>query len=508
MKRALSVLFVSLVFLIAFASVSPLFARVSAAGVDYMNESTGRAFDNAINGKLNSTGYTGLQVNALMAKFSCDILPAPHICTENQATLMNLQQKSVIGALSSTIYAMYANPAATGEYAFRDIGESLGFLPKRTFAQGIGFVGLSPLLPIWKVFRNMAYLLLSVVMIVIGFMVMFRKKIDPKTVVTVQNALPKIVVTILLITFSYAIVGIMIDAMYLVILFATAIVKQTGMLPEPQWIEKATGAPSIETVLTNGNLFSLHGLLFPLRPWTGSVVSAGTLDKLAQNIIGLDWFTKQFNNITGASNFPFVGNLIGPLIVSNIAFPVTLLVYLLLTIALLFTYIRLFFLFVNAYVGIILSLVTAPLQLLTEAIPGVNGFESWFKNLFSNIAVFPVCAIMFLIAIFLIGATDKVQGSLWTPPFITFYYGDSRSISALFALGVLMSAPTIAAGIKKSLKAESPIPAGPGSLLSPVTGAVQTGLGVGQQFYYAGTTMSWLGGWIERQKQGHTPPGK
>ena len=53
-------------------------------------------------------------------------------------------------------------------------------------------------------------------MIVIGFMVMFRRKIDPKTVITVQNALPKIVLALLLVTFSYAIAAFMIDLMYLV----------------------------------------------------------------------------------------------------------------------------------------------------------------------------------------------------------------------------------------------------------------------------------------------------
>ena len=46
---------------------------------------------------------------------------------------------------------------------------------------------------------------------------MFRAKINPQTVVTIQSAIPKAVVALILVTFSYAIAGLMIDLMYLLI---------------------------------------------------------------------------------------------------------------------------------------------------------------------------------------------------------------------------------------------------------------------------------------------------
>ena len=138
-------------------------------------------------------------------------------------------QHGALSGLGGSIIAMYANPpASTREYAI-DLGKTLGFLPKYAVAQGIGFSGLSPLLPIWKVSRDISYGILAVILIVVGLMVMFRKKIDPKTVVTVQNSIPRIVVALLLVTFSYAIVGILIDGMYLLIaLIVSMISSATG----------------------------------------------------------------------------------------------------------------------------------------------------------------------------------------------------------------------------------------------------------------------------------------
>ena len=99
-----------------------------------------------------------------------------------------------------------------------------GILPKPAYAAtGVGFNGLAPFghlesIPQYRVS------FISNFMLVVGFMVMFRKK-DPKTVVTVQIP-SRVVVTLILITFSYAIVGLMIDLMYLVMVLATALLRQ------------------------------------------------------------------------------------------------------------------------------------------------------------------------------------------------------------------------------------------------------------------------------------------
>jgi len=58
---------------------------------------------------------------------------------------------------------------------------------------------------IWKFVRNLSLAALSLIMLVIGIMMINRSKINPQTVVTIQYALPKLIIAVILIVFSYPI---------------------------------------------------------------------------------------------------------------------------------------------------------------------------------------------------------------------------------------------------------------------------------------------------------------
>lgn len=60
-------------------------------------------------------------------------------------------------------------------------------------------------LGIWEIFRNIAYGLMALVMLWVGFAIITRRRISAQTVVSVQYALPKIVIALILIAFSYPI---------------------------------------------------------------------------------------------------------------------------------------------------------------------------------------------------------------------------------------------------------------------------------------------------------------
>lgn len=57
----------------------------------------------------------------------------------------------------------------------------------------------------WTISRNVAYAFLAAAMTVIGVMIIMGKSIDPKAGITVQQALPQIIIALILITFSYPI---------------------------------------------------------------------------------------------------------------------------------------------------------------------------------------------------------------------------------------------------------------------------------------------------------------
>lgn len=64
---------------------------------------------------------------------------------------------------------------------------------------------LNSTLSLWKAARNVSLGLISVVLLYTGIMIVMRKKVNPQLVVTVQYAIPKILVGLILIIFSFPI---------------------------------------------------------------------------------------------------------------------------------------------------------------------------------------------------------------------------------------------------------------------------------------------------------------
>jgi len=358
-------------------------------------------------------------------------------------------KKSALAYMDGVITSVYQTPPANLALWLNDTGQSLGFIPKQAYAQGIGFTGLTALLDIWKAFRNIAYAVLAAIMIVIGFMIMFRQKIDPKTVVTVQNALPRIVVALLLITFSYAIVGLMIDLMYVVLTLVVSVMVSAS--------HGSLGADTASSYLSGG-----FGVLFK-GIFSGSIQS---LDDIVAFFTG----PVVTSTAVGLSGLGFLGTLVaaGTASVGTaaplVAAAVPILAIVILAIVILFAVIRLFFLLVGAYIQIIISLITAPFQLLMVAFPGNNTFTSWISNLSVNLLVFPITAALILVANILANLETHPTGllgpqgqALWTPPLLG---GTGHGVAGIIAIGMLLSIPTIVNGLKESLKVKPLIPGG------------------------------------------------
>lgn len=384
---------------------------------------------------------------------------------------------SVVGMMNQTIADMYAHPPADTGMWIADVGHTLGFIPNQVYAQGkgIGFSGLTPLLPIWKAFRNIAYLLMAIVMMVLGFMIMFRKKIDPKTVVTAQNAIPRVVIALILITFSYAIVGVMIDVMYLLLYFAIALFSTVPNFPKT--IDGRTASQFFSQAGLFDIMHSPVGAFDPYKILFGVNMggTAGTLTAdagISIIAIGTALFSAPVAAGAALATLPYA------------SMP---LVHLIVSLAILFLFIRLLAFFLMTYVQIIISLIFAPIQLLAEALPGSEAFASWFKNLVSNLAVFPIAGIMFMLATMFSAMSSTGSGlninplspststlptadtaGFWAPPFVSLnmhYLGyiptnsnNMTAVTALLALGVLFAIPTVAGSVKEMLKAKPAVP--------------------------------------------------
>lgn len=443
MKRILARIvlpLVAIIFAVAWIVPTPVLAL--APGQNWVDNDYPDALDNVMtNPDTTNMSATASHVNGdIMADTVRRILgPVQGVTTVSQDPnyLQRMADQSAIAGVSRAIAAVYENkPAST--YAFvQDLGQTLGFIHKSAYAQGIGFSGLAPLLPIWKAFRNIAYLLLAIVMIVIGFMVMFRKKIDPKTVVTVQNALPRIVVVLLLITFSYAIVGVLIDLMYLLIVLAINILVPAAAGKLGNSVTETTSK-----YLTGGS-WTLLGAMF----WGGM----SSFDDLMRLVFGP-------LAATSTSSPPeILFKLAASVFLSPLLGIGGALGMLILGVAILFGYIRVLVLLIGAYINVVISLLFAPLQILADAFPGSTAFSSWFLNLIANLAVFPITVVLILIGTIL---TRQNTVDLWVPPLLGGTGGNTAgSWVGIIGLGMLFIIPTIAGSLKEALKAKG-VPSG------------------------------------------------
>lgn len=116
---------------------------------------------------------------------------------------------SLMGLATHGTNVLYQEPIPVNlAFYAKDLASHTMFLKNTAFAQEIdtsNFAGFPVILNIWKLTRNLAFGLMAVFMLVTGVMIMMRKQIDPRTSVTIQYAIPRIIIVLVLIAFSYAI---------------------------------------------------------------------------------------------------------------------------------------------------------------------------------------------------------------------------------------------------------------------------------------------------------------
>lgn len=320
------------------------------------------------------------------------------------------KKEGVVPALAYYIGEMYANPAANTHVYVADLLDSAN-IAKPAYAQGLGFGSLSPILELWKTFRNIAYTFYVFLFIVIGFLIMFRKKVG-SAAITAQQAIPSIIISLLFVTFSYAIAGILIDGMYLLMyliigMFQTVFINNADVI--------------------NFNIFDLAWTFMKNGGYEGAELGRNIVEDMINQIIG--------NEALGSA-FGWVGGITVGLVIA---------------IAVLIGTFKLFFELLRSYATIVLSVVVAPVQLMTGALPGNDPFRPWLKNLIANLSAFPVVLMVAVMFYVFTDGTAAQEGG-FMPPFLVGR-GQVGAISNLMGLAILLAMPEIVKEIKKKLGA-------------------------------------------------------
>ncbi len=432
---------VSFVFLFFFGSFSTIFAAYDSP--ENILDFEERVFGTT-NYNVESHGYSN--VNNISNSLTSMIIGCFSDTCKEQRKFSDAG--GALGQINGLIASFYLNPPASGGYYLVDLGQRLNIVSP-AYAQGIGFSGLTPILPLWRAFRNIAYTFFVLIFILIGFAMIFRVKISPQAIVTIQSAIPKAVMALILVTFSYAIAGLVIDLMYLLIGLFFAVIPA-----------------SFKNSLPHGNDLSYY--------------YSGGFGEILHNVWDVGWGSLQhFGKITyvGAGGGLAIGGVIAG-IIGGFTLPILGLgviagagvLALIVSTLLLLVSARIFWTLLVAYINILLSILVAPIQLMFSAIPGQNTFDSWLKNILKNVLVFPTVVAMFILAFIFSKLPEISGGSLWVPPLLGFGGEEAgRIIGPIIGFGIIILTPN-AANIVKSLFEKKPFDYG-GALGEPIRSA-------------------------------------
>ena len=275
-------------------------------------------------------------------------------------------RKGVIGMVDDASTAIYAS------YPLVNIPDHLaqqwvpGYKDSTTalYAQDGIWSGYSELQaagiqPLWTDFLNLAYVFFVIVMIIAGFMIMFRHKIGGQAMVTLGNVLPNVIIALIVATFSFAIAGLLIDFGGLLI---SLIVNIFGLS---------------ETASSIADFGKIFGNVF-----TGGTKIA-TLISGAAGALGVGGILIGFG---GLASIPGIGWMIGSAVGA-----IGLLFALIVLGIIAFGAIKVLITLFKAYFQLLLSVILGPLQITLGAIPGNNAaIMNWMKGVLRNVLVFPV----------------------------------------------------------------------------------------------------------------------
>lgn len=341
--------------------------------------------------------YTGGIMDLQSIVHVCDFLSGdcPDPVAAQKTGYVPQAPGGMLGFASNLTSKTFTPPASGIEYIADSFQQLVGGQP--AYAQGVGFMGLQSILPIWKAFRNVIYIFSSLLLVIIGLMVMLRIKISPQAVVTIQNALPKLVTTLILVTFSYAIAGLLIDLSYflqsavLVLLFSAQ-----GRGLSQNLFTSGGSDPFTFASLANADLRTIFNMSFALVP-TVMLLALGTL--LSTVIFGLLGL--------GVAGVGVVAGAVGGFLAGPI------LVMIIILALLLYWILKLFFGLVKCYVTLIFKIIIGPLEIGMGAFPSAKlGFNTWLTDVLANLMVFPIVVVFMAIANVIV---ENAAAGMWAP---------------------------------------------------------------------------------------------
>ncbi len=351
------------------------------------------------------------------------------------ATSRNFQYTGGYGALgdtSSVMADLYTNPPVSGvsyfAYLYHKATNSNSTFAATNYSGPVyGFSFLSPVYPLWAVARNISFLLLILVILFTGIMIIIGGKVGGQVPITFLSALPNIVAAVILITFSYAIGGFMVDLMNILLGFIYfAFSALNGNLTSGSFHSAFSSYNYIFNVYGDVSFTTTKQFLNGASITLSQVHSKGILETL---IVDLGKFAGQNVVISGIIVF-------------------------IIAVILLFTAFKIVIQLLKGYLMFLFLPVVAPFLFLAGSVPGQTKFiGTFFKGMIKAVLIYTTIYTMFNLIYFLQHAPGFTNGNslplLGLGQLLT--NSNSQTISLLLAIAVFVLIPKVIADATKAL---------------------------------------------------------
>lgn len=409
---------------------------------------------------------------------SCQVAACPDYISGNVAGAST----SAFDGLVELTGTLYNTKQASVEVWASDLRESLlpsaeaGSLDSPTYNPGQGFELLSPVRELWRATSNIVYIFYIVIIVVIAFLIVFRTQLGGQNEINLFNAIPSIIISLILVFFSYPLSAAFID-----IITIGSGVTYGVLIGTPG--SNAPGAYLYEKDLKYDIGFNIPNFINGDRNTTFDARTGLQIDDKYVSLWQIMFSSRAAPDIEGVnfivpSEAPFasiIKNFINS--VDNLGGGILLLVF---SFAAFTAQLNLFFKLVREYVVLTFYVVLAPFYFLAAAIPGQTGgmISGYFRRLLAASLCFVAVYAVFLVVLIVGNSSGQVGDVVWLPPLLG-YSADSlptgQTISniarPILAFFLFLSTPMIPDAINQAIGAEG----GGGAFFGNVMNSVRAG---------------------------------
>lgn len=432
----------------------------------------------------------------------------------------------LLGMSFSMIGEVISTPPIHSSLFLANLGEQIGIKSANAQVSGSGSGVLAPIFKLWEVSRNISYLVMILIFVFVGLMVMFRQKLNPQTVVSVQLALPGLVIGLVMITFSYFLASLISDIAFVgtnVVGYYFSLAQGSTKDPPQLPLMTTKGAgwqnalqpekPAEANVINlfakfSGVIQSEHitpilesiwdDLDDPKKNWCCNPFDSKIDPRSALELLSTFMVFQLFSPINSA--FSGGGTLInmgatlinGNNSINTLSFALGFIA----AIILIYSMFKLLLRLIQSLLSIIFLTIAAPFYFLATSLPGKQSLlPNWFFNMLCNVLAFPAIFGVFYFVAFILGSGNPANnlfqintgsGSIAGTSTFPLLGGISFDfLNRLIAFGALVASPSIPDIICRAVGK-------PNQLGALAAGAVGGAIASGQK--YQGQAQSGIGG--------------